>query len=381
MEIDNVKKIIDRAIEKHAENGVSFILTRDGKKEYSYNAGKADIENGKQFDEKTICRAFSCTKIVTSTACMMLMERGKLDTSWPLEWFLPGYANAFYIQNGRSISSPKITIRDLLNMTSGIAYPGDWHEGIEGMNGVWGDLENSIRCGSSMTTQQFAEAASKVPIMFAAGSEWMYGSSADILGAVIEKVAEMRFSDFLSENIFKPLGMEDTAFFVPPEKRDRLAVLYENAGKNPTIPNYINLCIFDYDKEPSFQSGGAGLFSTADDFAKLGAALSNGGGGIISRHAIDFMRENGLNAEQRRTFNWDSTRGFGYGNLVRCLENRNAAGLFATEGSFGWDGWTGTYLLCDPEEKLSITVFVQRCGAGTTQLSRDIVNSVYASLN
>ena len=380
MGFDFTKQVIDKAIENHTENGVSFILTRGGRTELVHSAGLADVEKKIGFSEKTICRVYSLTKIVTSTACMMLMERGKLDTGWRLDWVIPEFTNAREVSGGAMVESPPIKIRDLLNMTAGIPYPGDWHEGSDGMSSLWAGLENGIRFGNSMTTCQFAAAAGGMPLVFPAGQEWMYGSSADILGAVIEKVSGTELSEFFAQNIFRPLGMEDTAFFVPPEKRDRLAVLYENVAAYPIKPNYVNLCIFDYDKNPRFQSAGAGLFSTAEDFSKLGAALSNGGGGIISQRAIDFMRENGLTAGQRQTYNWESTRGFGYGNLVRCLEDRNAAGLFATKGSFGWDGWTGTYMLCDPAEKLSITVFIQRCGAGTTQLSRDIVNTVYSAL-
>ena len=157
-------------------------------------------------------------------------------------------------------------------------------------------------------------------------------------------------------------------------------MLYENTEQPPKKPDWVNLCIYDYDEPPAFESGGAGIFTTARDLSLLGAELSNGGSGVISRSAVRFMQQNGLTDEQRKTFDWDSCRGYGYGNLVRILERPNEAGLLAPAGSFGWDGWTGTYLLNDPENKISITVFVQRCGAGTTQLSRNIVNAAYAAL-
>lgn len=174
--------------------------------------------------------------------------------------------------------------------------------------------------------------------------------------------------------------MDDTAFFVPPEKRDRLATLYENAGEHPKKSEWVNLAIYDYDSTPAFESGGAGLFSTAGDYAKLGAELAVGGAGVISRRAVDFMRENGLSPEQRRTYDWGSVLGHGYANFVRILEDRNRAGLFASKGAFSWDGWTGTYLLCDTNVKISITLFIQRCGASMSQLARDTVNGAYFSL-
>ena len=380
MNFENINSAVSRSIERQSETGAAFVLTRDGKPIHSFATGLADAEKGTAFTPDTICRAFSCSKIVTATACVQLIERGLLDTSWELGWLIPEFSDAKYVRGGKKLDSPPIRIRDLLNMTSGIAYPGDWHEGVEVMNKVWDALDDSIKTGRPMTTQEFAAAVGKAPLMYAAGDEWMYGSSADILGAVVERVAEMRFSEYLAKNIFEPLGMEDTAFYVPADKRDRLAVLYEGAGESRKLPEYVNLCIYDYDEPPKFESGGAGLFTTANDLAKLGAELACGGKGVISRRGVDFMRTNGLSPEQRKTYNWDSTRGYGYGNLVRVLEDRNLAGTLANEGAFGWDGWTGTYLLCDPKEKLSVTLFVQRCGAGTTQLARDVVNASYVAL-
>ena len=378
MDSSVIDRIVSRTIETHGENGAAYIITRDGETICSGGGGFADVENRLPFTTDTICRAFSCSKVVTSTACMMLIERGLLDTGWELGWIIPEFSNAFYIENGERKPSPAIRIRDLLNMTSGIAYPGGSYEGAEDMNDLWGRLDKSINDGASMTTQEFAAQAGACALAFPAGREWQYGSSADILGAVIERASGEKLSDFMRKNIFEPLGMSDTAFYVPPEKRGRLAVLYENAAEHPRLPSYVNLCIYDCDSEPAFQSGGAGLFTTASDLSKLGAMLSTGGMGLLSPKAIDFMRQNGLTPEQRVTFNWDAVRGCGYGNLVRSLEDRNTAGLFASRGSFGWDGWTGTYLLCDPEERLSVTVFTQRCGAGTTQLARSIVNAAYA---
>ncbi|MCR5121927.1 MAG: beta-lactamase family protein [Ruminococcus sp.] len=380
MSFDCIGAIIDREIAAHSENGASFVITKDGRTVYDHSAGLADIENGLPFGTDTICRAFSCSKIATSVAAVQLIGRGRLDTAWELSRFYPEFSEPFYIRNGERCPSPPITVRDLLNMTSGIPYPGDSREGGEGMSDLWGRLDQSIRDGRSLTTQEFAQLAGKQPLMFPAGEQWMYGSSADILGAVIEKAADMRLSEYMKINIFDPLGMEDTAFYVPREKRGRLAVLYENAGENPKKSEWVNLAVYDHDSPPAFESGGAGLFSTAADYAKLGAELSAGGKGVISRAAVSFLAENGLDAEQRRTYDWDSVRGHGYGNLVRIMEDRNRSGLMAGKGAFGWDGWTGTYLLCDTNVKMSFTLFVQRCGASTTQLARNAVNAAYFSL-
>lgn len=380
MEYTNIASIIDHAVSSGSETGAAAVITYNGKKAFSYAAGLADAENGVSFSTDTICRVYSCTKIVTAVAALMLVERGRLDTADELSWYIPEFSKPYYIRDGKKLDSPPIKIRDLLNMTSGIPYPGDTHEGGEMMSSLWGRLDESIRSGRTMTTQEFAAEAGKCALMFPAGKCWMYGSSADILGAVIEKAADMPLCEYMKTCIFDPLGMNDTGFMVPREKRDRLAVLYDGVGAGRKKPDYVNLCIYDFDSVPAFQSGGAGLFSTAEDYAKLGAELSCGTVGILGGKTIDFIRCNGLSPEQRSSADWESMRGFGYANLMRILDDRNLAGLLASKGSFGWDGWTGTYLLCDPDEQISVTLFLQRCGAGTTRLSRCIVNGVYSQL-
>ena len=385
MDINRIKRIMDSCIERHEENCAAVVVTRGGSEALSYSCGKADIQKDIEMRPGTICRGFSCSKISTSVACMMLIERGLLDIDFKLESIIPEFANPVYIKNGEAIPSRSIKIRDLLNMTSGIPYPGCENEGIEKTNELWGKLDESIRSGHSMTTLEFAAAAGGCPLMFESGETWMYGASADILGAVIEKVSGQRLGSFMEENVFTPLEMNDTAFYVPENKQDRLAALYTCSGDNPQLFTDHNLCIYDVSEAPAFESGGAGLFTTARDYAKLGAMLSclgeYKGRRILGSRTVEFMSSNGLTNGQKQTYNWDSVRGHGYANLLRIVEDRNESGLLANKGAFGWDGWTGTYLLCDAKEKLSITLFLQRCGASTTQLARNLVNAVYSMLD
>lgn len=431
MQFSHVKNVMDDCIARKEENGASLVVTKAGKPVFTYSAGLADVEQGIPFTEDTICRAYSATKVITAAACMLLVERGQLDIGERLEVYLPEFAEPYTLKSGRKVPSPSIRVRDLLNMTSGIPYPGDGAEGIEGTNDLWGRLDESIRDGNSMTTLGFAKGVAKNALMFPSGEKWMYGASADVLGALIERISGQSFSKFLRENILSPLEMQDTAFYVPEEKKDRLAVLYETAGEHPTRPSYVNLCIYDFEEEPAFQSGGAGLFSTAKDYAKFAAALSVCGGGtdfstdekwqradaittqtsasdktiqtpgagketqsletggtvssvntsrLLRPATLSFLRENGLTSAQRISYDWENLWGYGYGNLVRMVENRNQAGTLASVGSFGWDGWTGPYVLIDPEQQISITLFLQRAGAGTTRLARNVVNAVYGTL-
>ncbi len=379
-----INDIMNRFIDCGTETGAAAVVMKNGEELYRYSCGLADAEKGRAFREDTICKAFSCSKVITGTAAMQLLESGLIELDNRLEWYIPEFADAAFIENGKRIPvSRPITLRDLLDMTSGIAYPGDGREGGQEISDVWGELDAGTKEGRQMSTLEFAHKAGKCAVMFDAGEQWSYGSSADIFGAVVETVTGKRYGDYLKENIFEPLGMADTAFYCPKDKLDRLAVLYEGAGENRKVLDWVNLCIYDYTEEPAFQSGGAGIFTTAEDLAKLGAALSNGsykGVRVLGRKTVEFMRMNALTKDQRRTFDWDSCRGFGYANFVRILEDPNKASLIASKGSFGWDGWTGTYMLVDPDEKLSTVLFVQRAGAGTTSLSKAVVNAVYSMI-
>ncbi len=382
---ERLKTVLDRFVSvESGEAGAAAVVMKDGSELARCSCGFSDVEKGVPFTENTICRAFSCSKVATGVAVMQLLERGDIELDNRLEWYIPEFSGARYIRGGKEIPiSRPITIRDLLDMTSGIAYPGSPREGIEAMNDLWGEAENSYREGKQITTLEFAKKAGGCPVMFDAGAEWEYGASADILGAVIEVVSGKHFGDHMRENIFEPLGMNDTAFYVPKDKLDRLGLFYDGFGSDRKILEWVNLAIFDYTEDPAFQSGGAGLFTTAADYAKLGAALSNGeynGVKILGRKTIDFMRKNALTPEQRKTFNWDSCRGFGYGNLCRTLEDGNAASLIASRGAFGWDGWSGTYILNDPDERMSVVMFIQRAGAGTSSLAKAVVNAAYSCI-
>ena len=375
MNMKKISEVMENAVKSGEEVGAAAVIVKDGEPVGEYACGYADVNNKKPMKTDTICRMFSCSKITTAIAAMICLERGLIAMEDELCRFIPEFEHSEYYSNGKMIPcSRRIKIADLLNMTSGIAYPCD-EKGVEAINTVWYELDKSYRDGNMLSTMEFAKRAAACPLLFDVGDKWMYGSSADIMGAVIEAASGMEYRDLLKRYIFDPLGMNDTDFFVPKEKRDRLAKLYECAGKEPKEFTGTNLAIFDFEEKPNFQSGGAGLFSTAEDYAKLGAALSTDGRGIISRKTVDFLSVNSLSDKQRESFVWDSCKGCGYANFMRIVENRNNSGMIVSDGSFCWDGWTGTYLMMDPKEKLSISLTIQRTGAGTTRLAKALINA------
>ena len=194
-----------------------------------------------------------------------------------------------------------------------------------------------------------------------------------------------RFGDFLKDEIFTPLGMNDTDFWVPAEKQDRLAKVYDCREGQPSV-RYLdnNLGIQnDMAYRPAYEAGGAGLASTIDDYAKFTQMLLNGGtynGVQILRPAtVKFLGGHTLSAVQQAGFdNWIGLEGFSYGNLMRVLVDPTRAVTLGSKGEFGWDGWLGCYMEVVPEQNMTFLMMTQKKDAGTYTLSRKIRNIIFS---
>ena len=252
------------------------------------------------------------------------------------------------------------------------------------MDAVEKELIRRREQGEKVDTQEYVRQLATVPLCFQPGERWMYGYSADILGGVIEAVSGRRFGQFLKEELFDPLGMTDTGFFVPEDKLGRFAQYYdwtEQDGLKVHVGSHLGEY---YGEDVAFESGGAGLVSTLDDYRRFASMLvhkgEHEGRRILGRKTVEFMAQNRLSSGQRETLNWDSVRGYGYGCLMRVLMDQGAAGYNGSLGEFGWDGWTGNYVAMDFSEELVFLYFIQRCGAGATPLVRKLKTVTYGAL-
>ncbi len=390
---------MDAAVENNELAGMNLLICKDGKEIGYWEAGKADIENNKKYSRDTICRMYSMSKTVTSVAAMILVEEGKLDLADELGKYMPQFWNVQVCSDkGRNATPHKATrpilVQDLMNMTSGYPY-GAWGPecppGMHLTSDLIDDLNKDVTGENKITTQMVADRLSKIPLIFEPGTDYNYGFSADIVGALIEKISGMKFSQFLKKKIFTPLGMNDTAFYVPEEKQPRLSKVYRSLevdGKNHlelfTNPN---LGIQDkMDHEPAFESGGAGLCSTVEDYMKFANMLVNGGElngiRILQKRTVDFMTGARLSENLQKCFNNNMPHlsGYTYCNFLRIAFEPGRCKYLSDYEEFGWDGWLGPYLSVDCKNNLTFVITMQRCDSGTVSATRKIKNIIYSSL-
>ena len=229
-----------------------------------------------------------------------------------------------------------------------------------------------------MDTIAFAYAIGECPLAFQPGTAFRYGTSADVLGAIVEIVSGMPYADFLKERIFEPLGMKDTAFYVPEKKKDRLVTCYQRGVNGLEIYPVRHLCVRDHAHAPAFASGGAGLMSTLDDYAAFaGMLLGKGeykGERLLEEKTVDWMTR-----PQVDTTLWDNLTGFAYGRLMRICTEPGKASIITETGEYGWDGWLGTYFANLPASDMTILIFQNTRDTGTGRVTRCVRNRVVSA--
>ena len=366
----NIRKLgrldayLDAQREQEKILGASLLVEHKGKKVY---------ENCFGTDRKdSIYKIFSMTKPVTAVAAMMLYERGELDLMQKVSEYLPGYEDCKVAtpEGIRKAENP-ILIRDLLNMTSGIVYNGDYGEAGQSMTRVYKEARTQKKSGILGSNVDVCNKFSEACLAFEPGTAFRYGLSADVMAAVIEVITGRTLSQFLKEELFIPLNMTDTDFKIDADRSFRQAVLYRRKkdGKPVRAEEDIRQKL-EMDQpldDPWYESGGAGLYSTVEDYAHFAEMLLNKGAyhgkEIIGRKTMEFMTTSQLTQEQMNTFKLDSCIGYGYGNYFRILQNKAEAMSNGSIGEFGWDGLAGSYFFVDPEEEL-IMIYMQQIDGG-----------------
>ena len=353
--LERLTETLDAYVENDQLAGGVALIARKGDIGYLHVFGQRDIESGDVMQEDTIFRIASQTKAIVSAGIMILQEEGKLLITDPLHKYIPEFENSTVAepneQGGYTVvpANRAITLRDLLTHTAGIGYGNGvaadkWEEaGIQGWYFAYRDepvLETIKRMGA-------------LPMDAHPGEKWVYGYNTDILGAVIEVASGITLAGFLADRIFEPLGMNDTHFYLPEEKLDRLAVVYsskEEGGieKAPDPGMMVGQGAYVEGPRMSY-SGGAGLLSTAFDYARFLQMILNGGEldgeRVLSRHSVAAMGRNHM-----RDVPFNPGVGFGLGFSV--VEDAGARGNLGSVGELGWGGAYHTSYWIDQAEEI-----------------------------
>lgn len=386
--LSRIQELLWEMTETNFVSGANCMVLQGGEEQCYYEAGMRDLAAGLPMTRDTIFRLYSMSKPVTAAAAMILLEEGRIDLYDPVSDYLPGFREQNVMTDGMltPVKRP-VVIQDLLNMTSGLTYPGEGCPTELHTNQLMDEVITRLSSPKALTTCEIMNRLGTIPLAFQPGEKWQYGMSADVLGAVIEVVSGMRFGDFLRQRIFEPLAMNDTGFFVPSEKQDRLAKVYQDRGKELEEFHFPHLGISnDMKTPPAFESGGAGLVSTIDDYARFAQMLLHRGrfknGTLLSPRTVDFMTQAHLSpALDTYVRQWESLAGCSYANLMRIMKDPGAAISISRTGEYGWDGWLGAYMTIDPADDMILLLMYQKTDTGTTAYTRKIRNVVFSALD
>ena len=339
--------------------GNSVVIYKDGKKVFEYSSGYSDLEKKIKKTGKEQLYIYSCSKVATVTAALQLYEQGKFLLSDPLYEYLPEFKK-MYLKDGDRIKAAEnpITIRDLFTMTAGLSYA---------TNTPAFEKARKLTDGK-MDTRTVIKCLAEEPLLFEPGARWNYSLCHDVLAVLAEVVSGMRFSEYMKKHIFEPLDMNNSYYHAPNDVIISPQYIYEIQDTKNIVElqqkehttgvvkrAYGNELVFG----ENYDSGGAGIITTVDDYAKFAAALANSGTGlnnnrILSSATVKLMKTNQLNEAQRKTMNWRRLRGYGYGLGVRTLIDKAESGSNSSIGEIGWGGAAGAKIIADTEEKVAL---------------------------
>lgn len=355
--------------------GCDCAVTMDGAAVYRYSAGVKDEETGVPVSGLDTYWIYSATKLFTCTAALQLMEQGKLDLDAPVRRYLPEFGSLSVRASDGTVHPSKqtLTIRHLMTMTGGLDY-----------DLTRPALRRMLAAGASSTRDVVASLAED-PLNFEPGSHFLYSLCHDVLGAVIEVVSGMPLAEYIKMYITDPLGMVDTTFHPTPAQLDRMATQYAHLDEKGTHRPIGQQNQFRFTGE--YDSGGAGLLSTVDDYIRLATALALGGVSpegvrILSEGSVERMKTPELDPVQRRDFldRSPAARGYSYGLGVRVLVEDLGSGV--PLGEFGWDGAAGAYVLIDTTNRLALFYAQQVCNSRISyqQIHPELRDTLYRCL-
>lgn len=396
--VERLKRLDDLAqhyVDENRVSGMVNVVLRNGQVIYAKATGHRSLERKEPLQVSDLFRIYSMTKPITAVAAMQLYEQGEFHLDEPVAKFLPELADLKVLnEHGRLVAPMRpITMHHLLTHTAGFSY--GFVPQVDAIDAqyVAADL------WASEDLDEFAERVGKLPLRFEPGSQFFYSIAVDLTGLVVQRISGMPFNEYLARNIFEPLGMRNTFFQVPRNKRARFLPNYyfdADTGQPVNVENAPspggprkNVAMQDY-ADVGLYSGGGGLVSTAADYARFAEAMRNGGEylgqRILSPKTITYMAANHLPAgvgmpafgEEPGAEPRDIGLGFGLGFGV--VTDPVAGHVIGSAGEYNWGGAAGTVFWIDPVEELVVVSMIQLMRS-PWPLRSDLKVAVYQALD
>lgn len=354
--LDRVTAALQSDVDHGHVAGAIGVVARRGRIAYWENVGKADREAGRPMSPDTIFRIYSMTKPIVGVALMALYEEGVFALSDPVKKHIPELGGLEVVDGNRTVAAEQeMTVQDLLRHTAGLTYAG---------GGTPADraFRRADPLNGNRSVADFIGKLATVPLKHHPGTAWEYSVAVDVQGRLIEVLSGQDLATFLSERLFIPLDMPDTAFVVPPEKRERFAQMYSKTKDGDGIePSPASRSERYYDLESGWYSGGGGLVSTTRDYLRFCQMLLNGGEldgvSILSPKTIELMTRDHVRGIRRASRTLSAGYGFGLGFAVHT--DRAGSGLNGSPGEYNWGGLAGTIFWVDPAEEMIGLYMVQ----------------------
>jgi CubicO group peptidase (beta-lactamase class C family) len=368
--------------------GCQTLVARHGYPAYFKSLGQMDRERRKPMADDTIFRIYSMSKPITSVALMTLYERGAFQLNDAVSRFIPEWREHRVWVSGEgaemqtAVAPRPMTMRHVLSHTGGLTYGATNHPVDRAYR------EAGINRGAGETLASFVQKMARVPLRYAPGERWMYSLSTDVCGYLVEAISGKPFDEYLQENIFDPLDMKDTSFFVAPKKIGRFAANYEREPDK-------SLKLIDdpersaYLKEPTFFSGGGGLTGTIADYYRFCEMLRRGGeldgARIIGPRTLEMMHMNHLAGGKDLAqmaldgFSETANDGVGFGLGFATTLGQVATGTLGV-GDYYWGGAASTIFWVDPKEDMVVVFMTQLMPSGTFNFRGQLKNIIYSAI-
>ncbi len=361
-----IDSVLGNLVDRGELAGAQILVARHGRQVHQAVIGQRDLASACPVEPDTIFHIYSMTKPVTAVAMMILHQAGLWKPEDPIGAHLPGYADLQVAAGLDDLGEMRLaaadhppTMGELMTHTAGFTYgfdPSDPLTPIYRRADIW----------RARSLEDFAARVARAPLAYQPGAKWVYSLAMDLQGAIIERLSGQSLPQFMAERIFVPLGMVDTAFHTPPDKRSRLATVYRKSASQGLVP-VEHTILPDYDAPPPLASGGGGLVSTAADYARFAQMLLDGGefagARIVSAESVRAMTTNRLSEALMNAGHGVGQQqirpGFGYAYNGAVFTDPGRAGIPVGVGTYQWDGAAGTWFWVDPVNDLIFVGMVQ----------------------